>query len=244
MKNIDIVTSHNVTIEYPLASVGERFLAFLIDIGVLLVWLFMVILIARNMSFDSTYLVYYFLFMPVFLLYNLTCEMFFGGQSFGKYALGIKVVKLNGQNPGLSECFLRWIFRIIDIGFSLGAFAVLFASANDKSQRLGDMIAKTVVIKLNPPYKYTINDLMNIGSSAKSDNYQISYPQVTRYTDEDMLLIKNALERVKKYPNIHHNQFIKDLSNKVCEQLSIDKPIEDEKKFLQKILQDYILLTR
>jgi uncharacterized RDD family membrane protein YckC len=244
MKTIDIITSHNVIIEYSLASVGERFLAFLIDIGLLFIWLFMVILIARNMDYDNTYLVYYLLYMPMLLVYHLTCETFFGGQSLGKYALGIKVVKLNGQNPGLSECLLRWIFRPIDIGFTAGAFAVLFASSNDKSQRLGDMIAKTVVIRLNPPYKYSVNDLMNIGNNVKSDNYNITYPQVTIYTDNDMLYVKNVLERYYKYPNSKHRELMEELSRLVCQQLKIDNPPKDIKSFFKTLLQDYIILTR
>src|SRR5690606_12148888 len=96
------------------------------------------------------------LYLPVLFLYNLVCETFFGGQSIGKKSMGIKVVKMNGHNPTVGDCLLRWCLRIVDIGASLGALAAILVSSSEKGQRLGDMAANTVVIRLNPPNRYTI----------------------------------------------------------------------------------------
>ena len=69
------------------------------------------------------------------------------GQTLGKMALGIKVVnESDGRAPGTRAAVLRTLLRIVDgIGSYLVAFVVALVS--DKNQRLGDMVAKTVVVR-------------------------------------------------------------------------------------------------
>ena len=69
------------------------------------------------------------------------------GQTLGKMALGIKVVReTDGQVPGTRTAVLRTLMRIVDsIGSYLVAFVVVLVS--DKNQRLGDMVAKTLVVR-------------------------------------------------------------------------------------------------
>ena len=75
------------------------------------------------------------------------------GQTFGKQAVGIKVVKeLDGQNPGWLASFLRWL--IPAVGFFvcyLPGFLVYLSPVFDSSGRVQgwhDKVAKTVVIKV------------------------------------------------------------------------------------------------
>lgn len=246
MKSIDIITSHNVTIEYQLAGVMERFLAWLLDLIIVLAWFLVVFTLTVNMfraaSYESAMIVYYIFFVPVFFCYHLVSESFFGGRSIGKLALGIKVVRLNGQNPTIGDCALRWVFRVVDILFSAGALAALFISSGEKSQRLGDMIARTVVIKLNPTYRMTVQDILKIKDTTSHGD--ILYPQVAQLNDDDMLLIKNAIERVRLYPNPRHRQLIEELTKKVRERLSIEDQPKDKIRFLRQLLEEYIVLTR
>ena len=69
------------------------------------------------------------------------------GQTLGKMALGIKVVREgDGLAPGIRAAVLRTLMRIVDgIGSYLVAFVVALVS--DKNQRLGDMVAKTLVVR-------------------------------------------------------------------------------------------------
>ena len=69
------------------------------------------------------------------------------GQTLGKMALGIKVVReSDGQPPGIRAAVLRTLMRIVD---SIGSYVVAFVVAlvSDKNQRLGDMVAKTLVVR-------------------------------------------------------------------------------------------------
>jgi uncharacterized RDD family membrane protein YckC len=69
------------------------------------------------------------------------------GQTLGKMLLGIKVVREdNGGVPGLEAEALRTVLRIID---GILVYAVAFASvpASQKNQRLGDWVAKPLVVR-------------------------------------------------------------------------------------------------
>lgn len=68
------------------------------------------------------------------------------GQTLGKMALGIRVVREDGGTIGTREAILRTLLRIVDgIGTYFVAFVVALIS--DKNQRLGDMVAKTLVVR-------------------------------------------------------------------------------------------------
>jgi uncharacterized RDD family membrane protein YckC len=69
------------------------------------------------------------------------------GQTVGKMLLGIKVVREdNGEVPGLGGAAIRTALRIIDgLFFYLVTFIAVLASG--KNQRLGDMVAHTLVVR-------------------------------------------------------------------------------------------------
>ena len=69
------------------------------------------------------------------------------GQTVGKMLLGIKVVREdNGGVPGIQTAAIRTVLRLIDgLFFDLVAFIAVLASG--KNQRLGDMVAHTLVVR-------------------------------------------------------------------------------------------------
>jgi uncharacterized RDD family membrane protein YckC len=74
------------------------------------------------------------------------------GQTLGKRALGIKVVRADGSKPGVGATFVRTLLRAIDglPGFYLvGLIAIL--ATGERRQRLGDMAAKTRVVAADAP---------------------------------------------------------------------------------------------
>lgn len=245
MKQIDITTSNNVTIQYELASVMQRFLALLIDTVIVIVYYLVISLIIGLIFFSTNYetiqVVSYILTIPVLFFYNLVSEIFFNGQTIGKKAMQIKVIKITGENANIGDYFIRWTYRLVDIIMSFGAIAAIFVSSSEKSQRLGDLAANTSVIKLNPNNKYSIRDILKI---AKNKDYTPVYNQVTLLSDSDMLLIKNALDRVKKFPNEENKKVILKLVEKTSETLNINDIPKNKINYLKTLLKDYIILTR
>ena len=156
--------------------------------------------------------------------------------------MGIRVVKANGETAGLREYFTRWIFRVVDLwvgGF--GFLALLLSGTTEKRQRLGDIMADTVVIRVRDTQTYTLSDVLNIKNT---DNHVATYPEVIRFSDEDMLLIKNTILRVQRYPNDETRKFAIELAHETARLIGLEETPQKKMEFLRTVLQDYVVLTR
>lgn len=86
---------------------------------------------------------------PAFILFMISIGLwplneFITGQTFGKKILGIKVIcKTTKKEIGLSQALLRFIFSFLDCFFLIG---LIIASNNKSNQRIGDLIANTIVV--------------------------------------------------------------------------------------------------
>ncbi len=170
-ERIEFETPENVRVGYEPAGLGSRFLAWFVD-SMLLVLLFVVILIllvlvglgsheildrlAEGLSGFSPesggQLSFY--FMGIFLLvwglgsffyYGLS-EYFLRGETIGKRQVSIRTVKADGFSLDAGSILVRNIFRIIDHVPALWIVPLVSA----RSQRLGDLVAGTVVVKDEP----------------------------------------------------------------------------------------------
>ena len=194
-------------------------------------------------SYEYKVMLLSFIFLPVLFFYNLIFEIFVGGASPGKLILGIKVVNLHGQNPTINECFLRWTFRPLELLLTLGGLAAIFVSSSEKAQRVGDMVARTVVIKLRPTLKYSLKDVMSIKTSTV---YTPKHLQIVKFSEDEMLYVKNCVDRTRRFPNPASRKLVNELTLKICDQLNIKQVPEPKKQvdFLRTLIQDYVVLTR
>tara|TARA_B110000211_G_scaffold211183_1_gene249839 strand:+ start:1017 stop:1760 length:744 start_codon:yes stop_codon:yes gene_type:complete len=247
MDTISLETSQNVTIEYELAGIWERILAFLIDTIILYAYIILVFFLFawgdpdKFLGNDIGLLLYLIVMLPVWLGYHFICETMFSGQSIGKMALRIKVVKNDGQQMDMSDYSMRWMFRIIDILLSFGLIGVVAIMSSWRNQRIGDMVGDTSVIKLNPNNKIFIKDILAI---KKKMSHVPTYEGVVNFTEDDMLLLKNTLERAKINPNDNYRKLLAELARKICDQLDIKDVPKKRTAFLKTVLNDYIVLTR
>src|SRR3989304_9839467 len=137
MGEIKIQTSQHTVIEHRAASVAERILAQLVNHRVLTVYIIFMFIFGA-ISRNTNYTLWMAVSLPI-LLYHLFCEILMDGQSWGKRAMNIKVVKMDGSQPSGIDYFIRWAFRLIDITLSGGSIATLTIILNGKGQRLGDL---------------------------------------------------------------------------------------------------------
>lgn len=254
-QKLEVSTDQNITIEYELAPAYNRLIAGVLD-GILVVIWFMVSNALGN-SLDPTKSTLFpanlivlqvpitipgfLIFAPVLFFYHFFCEFFFNGQSLGKRIMGIRVMSLHGKRLSIGQCAVRWGMRLIDIVLTAAALAYILISSSAKKQRLGDMSAHTIVIASKGSSSIRLTDLLSIKDSS---NYTPQYPQVTMFNDEDMLLVKNSIDRLNKYPNEAHKQVALELIEKISKMMGIETPKNNKLKFLKKVLEDYIVLTR
>jgi uncharacterized RDD family membrane protein YckC len=236
MRKINITTTQNVTIEYELATVMERALAALLDVVFILVGsLILYWIISSFVQFNI-----YFVIIPGSFFYHLLMESLNHGQSLGKKIFKIRVVKINGERPGFFDFMMRTAFRVIDISMTLGTLAMITVSSSEKGQRLGDFLADTTIIRLINVNSFSLGQLLSM-DALKS--YSPSYPEVIKFKEEEMLLIKETLERYKKYPNDSHIEALQQLVRKIEGQLNVVAPA-DKIQFLNTLIRDYVSLTR
>lgn len=135
MHTIEITTAQNVVIQFMLASIIERIIAFAVDLIVIMIcYSILVFFFLRIFGESESVFV-----MPTIILafYSLIFERFLNGQSLGKLLVGIKVVKVDGGQPEGVELFKRWSLRLLDIYLSLGSLGIISIASSEKNQRLG-----------------------------------------------------------------------------------------------------------
>ena len=234
MEKIKISTTQNVDIEYSLASVGDRMTATIIDWLMFLVYAFFVGFLLEGVIKPGTGIPALLLITIPILSYDLLCEIFMDGQSFGKKIMKIKVVKVDGVPPDIGSYLLRWVLRLVEVFTLLGSIAIITIIVRGKGQRIGDIAANTVVIKLREEAQ--IQDTV---LTALNEDYKTVYPEVTRLTDKDITII-NELIKTNRSKNPPDNIYSANMKAKkyLEERLGVqsnDSPM----KFFMTLLKDY-----
>jgi uncharacterized RDD family membrane protein YckC len=138
---------------YEFASLFRRFIAYLIDSFVILIpsaILIVVLMIGQDPSKNPARVV---LTMLAFIVFNFLGGYLYQsllegllGATLGKKICGIRVLKADFTPCGLSGGFLRNLMRIVD-AFFYYLVAAVSMSGTLKWQRLGDLVAETVVVR-------------------------------------------------------------------------------------------------
>ena len=244
MPAVTIHTTQNVRIDYEAAGVGLRIGAFLIDGVVILISFFLLFLGLESLSLlpDAVLVIRY---GTIFYLigYFFLWESFSRGQSVGKKLLHLRVIRLDGEDPTPGDFLVRSIFLLLDVVFTGGVMAVMLVMTGARNQRLGDIVARTVVIHTRQDGGVSLRDILTI---RHRDQHEARYTAVQRMTDEDMLLVKQTLSRHRHYANRAHREALRLLAERMAEILELgpgDRQGDDE-EFLERLLLDYIVLTR
>ena len=127
------------------ASLFQRSLAFLIDIMLIIIAV-MMLSIPIKYAPSAMQLLMAVAIFPLIFLYFILLEHL-TGQTIGKKIMKIAVINQHGKKPTIKQAVIRNILRIIDslpIFYILGVLLILLTK---QKQRLGDIIAHTIVVK-------------------------------------------------------------------------------------------------
>ena len=157
-----IDTPEQVGLEYSVAGVGSRFVAALLDSLILVAFGFVELMVmvflgaagrlAPGAGSWAETAGKWFIAFVVFINFAVVWgyfalfEAFWHGQTPGKRAMKLRVIKDSGRQITLFEAMARNLLRVVDYlpGFYLAG--VITMLCNKRSQRLGDLVAGTIVV--------------------------------------------------------------------------------------------------
>jgi uncharacterized RDD family membrane protein YckC len=241
MDTIKVNTSQNVAIDYPVAGLGERIAARLIDLlffFILYILFILLGLISTAIKGDTVIFALLIAYAVGYVFYNLLFEIFLNGQSIGKRFLKIKVISLDGSQPTLGQYFIRWLFRLVDFVFTLQTGGLISIAVTENKQRIGDVIAGTTVIKMVPR---TTMAHIAFHPQEVDPNYTPMFPTVQQLTDRDVELIHEVIGTFYKTGN---RELILTMGPKTAQLIGVSKPQDmNELEFLKAVVKDYTHLT-
>ncbi len=202
------------------------------------------------------------IFFPI-LTYTLVQESIFSGQTIGKKMMKLKVVTLSGYRPSFTDTLIRWFMRILDFNavFILGVLLIsvennadvfysllgllfvfgklvgfLMISMTPKNQRLGDIVADTLVIQTKDNHAFSDTILEDLAV-----DYKPTYPRVIHLSDNDARIIKGTFIQAKKGKDY---ATIKKLRAKIEQVTEIHAKDVSDVFFIDTVLKDYNYFTK
>jgi len=148
---LKIRTPEGIVFSQQLAGPVTRFLAWSLDlccIAAIMSMLGLAIGFLQLISLNLAMAVYTIGYFVVGIGYGITCEWLWRGQTVGKHLFRLRVVDAEGLRTQFSQIVIRNLLRFVDslpLFYFTGGLASWF---NSKCQRLGDLAANTVVIRV------------------------------------------------------------------------------------------------
>jgi uncharacterized RDD family membrane protein YckC len=204
-RDIDVRTPESIAFNYELAGLGSRFLALAIDqviqIVVLVALLYAVVVLglrallvhaiplsgqAEKVAAALVIAVVVLVTFTIFFGYFIIFEILWNGQTPGKRALGIRVVRDGGYPVDFGASVIRNLIRIGELAFGYYALSAASMLLSPENKRLGDYAAGTIVVR---------ESSIALGLREGSANAAPAYAPTLYLSGEERALVKRFIER-------------------------------------------------
>lgn len=148
-----IVTPEAVVLEFETAGVPSRGIGFLLDlliqgVALLVVLIGLGITVGNASGGETLFIVVAMLVSFVVIFgYPAAMETLWNGRTIGHAVMGLRVVTREGAPVRFRHAAIRSIFRIVEGIMLFGAPAVLSMTFTPRDQRVGDLVAGTIVLR-------------------------------------------------------------------------------------------------
>jgi uncharacterized RDD family membrane protein YckC len=204
-RTTDLELPEEIDLQLEVANVGSRTLAMLADLGlcgVLLLTVYLLLTLFEHAAGDdamtrlSSHLLTIVLLVLVFAaqwVYFGLFEWLWNGQTPGKRLLHLRVIKVDGTPVSWVDVLLRNLSRPIDAFGPQGLIGLLMIFVTPRAQRLGDLMARTLVIH-ETPIDWSIFD-----EAAAASSVPFAPPSI-RLTPAQWELLHRFLNRRDELP--------------------------------------------
>lgn len=147
-----IVTPEAVVLELQTAGFASRMAAGAIDLaaifGIFLAVLTVLTVVLRDVDDSTGTTIIAVLVFALLFGYPVAFQTMMRGRTPGKAALRLRAVTVDGAPIGIRESILRSMGLVVDLLLPPGGITgVLFILATPRHQRVGDLLANTIVIR-------------------------------------------------------------------------------------------------
>jgi uncharacterized RDD family membrane protein YckC len=226
---LTIETPEQTSLEFPLAGVGSRCMALLLDSLIqLIVFLLLILLLAlfRYMSPGGetglglgglwAQAIIYFVIFLIYYGYFAFFESIWNGQTPGKRVAHLRVIQESGRPIQVWQAFARNLMRIVDsipFCYAVGMTSALISKQN---RRLGDFVAGTVVVHERPLTKIAVG-----WASAAPDVIAGPVLGASRLSLEEVRLIEAFLERRNSLAEDVRFRMARQIAGRIASQLAM-----------------------
>jgi len=223
-----IVTPEAVLLEFETAGVASRTIAELLDLGVQFAGLMVVLLAVSLVSGVAggqvlAVVVSLVAFFVALVGYPAVMETFWNGRTLGKAAMGLRVVTREGAPERFRHAAIRSMIGLVEIYLLLGIPAVISIVTSRRDQRLGDLVAGTLVLRqragrrASPPVAF--------GVPWNWEGY-VQGLDVSPITDEQYGVVRAVLLRLGELTPAARWQVTTEVATAVAGQMRIPVPVQ------------------
>jgi uncharacterized RDD family membrane protein YckC len=230
---IRIDTPEQIALEFPLAGIGSRFMALALDTLLQMLLyiggIFALVGLAKyapDLPVSLAWLPRSWL--PALLVIFMFCvywgyfavfEIIWKGQSPGKRAAGIRVIKNSGRAINVYEAIGRNLMRAVDWLPGMYIAGIVTMMISGQNQRLGDHLAGTIVV--HDKRAEEIRPDWSCGAEKSS-----SIPQLSKITPEELVLIETYLQRRHTLEFGFRDSTAHKIATRITEKTSIERSPE------------------
>lgn len=238
-EKLTIDTPEQVPLEFTLASVGSRFLAVGIDtllqiagfLVLLAIWGGVTLMVSAGLPEGLGTWVTGALLLAGFTIYYgyfALFEALWDGQTPGKRIIGLRTITVSGRPITAYDAILRNVIRVADQLPGIYAVGIVTIFLTERSQRLGDLAAGTVVVHEQPI------DTQAFGAAPAAG---LGHYGAGRLSVEEIALVETFLRRRTALADVRELR-AREIAARIGRRLNAERP-EDDEVFLEEVAAEY-----
>ena len=231
-----VSTAQHVALGFDVAGLGDRFLAALIDYAVLGAyggsWVLVLTALTGGVGGPWVLSLLTVGLLPV-LVYFPFCELVFDGQTIGKRARDLRVMRTSGAAPTLGDLLLRWLLRPIDLWATSGLAAVATVLYTGTGQRLGDLAAGTTVVEQRARASLAETPFTDL-----PPDYEPTFPGAQSLDRDDVDTVRRVLRQLEAGADDTVDALASRTQTALLRRLDTTTDL-DPAPFLKTVLRDY-----